>query len=206
MLNKQGRFSFSLIVSFICFLVLSACSQARQENLIIPTVFNNATATQQIYPLPTNTTKPPIPTSTPTQQSIAKCPIPNALTTILEAKTGGEAQQAILDYLNQGGFIEQLQKEIKNLGTIVDSYQVFVTDTNDDSVKEIIVAINFAPPKNGDWEDAYGNLSIYNCVDGSYHVTNIAGEKREKIKVLAVENLLNSNVPEILVSRQWSFF
>ena len=142
---------------------------------------------------------------TPSLQPKVSCPLSNAQSTIPEAKTGNEAEQVILDFLNQGGSTEQLPKEITNLGDIVDSSQVFINDTNDDGVNEIVVAINFAPPQNGDWEDAYGNLSIYNCVDGSYDVTKIAGEKLEKIKVLAVENLLSTEVPEILVSKQWFF-
>ena len=206
MFNKKDLIRFGIISSAVIFLSLSSCSQARQENFRVPT----ETVTPQIHLTYTKTGMPTQIqlqwTLTPSLQPAVKCPISNVQAKIHDAGTGNEAEQSILDYLNQGGSIEQLQNEIISLGTIVDSSQVFTTDINSDGLNEIVVAVNFAPPRGGGWEDAYGYLSIYNCVNNSFEVTKIADEKSTKIKILVVDNLLKSAIPEILVSRQLLFF
>jgi hypothetical protein len=209
MRNKKGWFRFLINVPVI--LLLSACSQAQQgEKSLAPTRVDNASRTPQLLLSATHTIRPPQltfnPTSTPALQLKVSCPIPSSHATIQEAGTGSEAEQVVLDYLDQGGSPEQLQKEIKKLGAILDSSQVFTTDINGDGINEVVLAINFAPPRSGSYLDMHGDLFIYNCADSKYDVTKvIAGEEAESIEILAVKNLLDSDVPEILVSRKWFY-
>lgn len=210
--NKKVRFSF-LISALVILLWLSACSQTQQETLIMPTGANTRFPTAQILPSATNAVRSsPISatqTSIPTLQPKPTCPAPNSKVTIPEAETESEVEQAIMTYLNQGGYPEQLQNEIKHLE---DKYnlgpsQVIMVDINGDGIKEIVLAINFGPaPVGGDYLDIHGNLYIYNCADGKYDVTQVvAGEFADTLKILTVENLLSSNAPEILISRRWIY-
>jgi len=139
----------------------------------------------------------------------ANCPVLNSSAELLGGETPAEIEPAILEYLNHGGAPEQLQDELRNLE---DKYnvgpsQVIMVDTNGDGVREIVLAINFGPlPVAGSYLDIHGNLYIYNCVDSKYDVTKIvAGEFADTLKILAVENLLGSNVPEILIIRRWIY-
>lgn len=205
--------SFSLLVSaLIILLQLSGCSQSQQEKLVTPAQTNNIAPTPQILPSATNTvgqsqvtlTK----TLTPTSPPKVNCPVRNSNVTIFEGETISEIEQAILDYLNQGGFPEQLQTELKKLQdtSIVGPTQVFIVDTNSDGLQEIVLAINFTPPVGGDYMDIHGNVHIYNCADGKYNDTEIVeGYFADTQKILAVENLLGSDPPEILISRRYTY-
>jgi hypothetical protein len=142
------------------------------------------------------------------QQAKDNCTILNPKTTISEGETVPEIEQAILDYLNQGGSPAKLQTEIKRLQdtSIVGPTQVITVDINDDSIQEIVLAINFGPPVSGDYMDIRRNVHIYNCADGEYIDTKIVeGWFADTQKVLAVDNFLGSDAPEILMSRRWTY-
>jgi len=188
---------------------LSACSQPRQEELVISTETHNIFPTPQILPTATSTIGLPqlifTKTLTSTPQPKIICPVLNSKITISGGKTYYEIEQAILDYLNQGGFPERLPVEIKKLQqtSIVDPSQVFTTDTNDDGVKEIVLALNFGPPVSGDY---MGDVHIYSCIDGKYNdATMVEGIFAETLKILAVENLVGSDTPDILIFRRWTY-
>jgi hypothetical protein len=142
------------------------------------------------------------------QKPKANCPVPNSNATISGGETVSEIEQSILDYLNQGGSAEQLQIELNKLQdtSIIDRSQVISVDTDSDGIQEIVLSINYGPPKSGDYLDVHGNLYIYNCDAGKYNATLIVGrEFADTQKILAVENLLGSDTPEILISRRWTY-
>jgi hypothetical protein len=206
--NKKVSFS-PLVSVLIILLWLSACSQSQQEELVISTETNNIFPTPQILPAATSTVGRPqlifTKTLTSTPQPKIICPVLNSKTTISGGKTYYEIEQAILDYLNQGGSPERLPIEIKKLQqtSIVDPSQVFTTDTNGDGIKEIVLALNFGPPVSGDY---MGDVHIYSCVDGKYNdATMVEGIFAETLKILAVENLLGSDTPDILIFRRWAY-
>ena len=188
---------------------LSACSPLQQEELAIPTETNNIFPTPQILPTATSTVRQPqvsfTKTLTFTPHPKVICPVLNSKTTISGGETVYETEQAILDYLNQGGSPERLPIEIKKLHQtpVVDPTQVFTTDINSDGIQEIILAINFGPPMS---EDYMGDVHIYSCVDGKYnYATMVEGYFAETLKILAVENLVESESPEILIFRRWDY-
>jgi hypothetical protein len=210
--NKSVCFSF--LISVLTILVsLSACSQTQQEKLIMPTGANTSFPTAQISPLATNTVRsspiPPTQTLTSTLRPKPTCPVPNSQVTVRDEEWPAEIEQAVLDYLNQGGFPQQLQKEMNKINDkgILGPSQVFIVDMNTDDIREIVLAINFGPaPIGGSYLDVHGNLYIYNCVDGKYDVTQVvAGDFADTLKILAIENLLGSDAPEILISRRWTY-
>ena len=142
------------------------------------------------------------------QNPKANCPVINSNATISGGETVSEIEQSVLDYLNQGGSAEQLQTEITKLQdtTIVYRNQVITIDTDGDGIQEIVLSINYGPPKSGDYLDVHGNLYIYNCDTGKYNATLIVGrEFADTQKILAVENLLGSDAPEIMISRRWTY-
>ena len=142
------------------------------------------------------------------QKPKANWPVLNSKATISGGETVSEIEQSVLDYLNQGGSAERLQTELNKLQdtSIIDRTQVITVDTDGDGVQEIVLSINYGPPKSGSYLDVYGNLYIYNCDAGKYNVTLIVGrEFADTQKILAVENLLGSDTPEILISRWWSY-
>jgi len=208
------KISFFLPISVLIILLwLSACSPLQQEESVTPTESNNIFATPQIMPSATSTAGQPQIIFTKTLTSIpqpkAICPILNSKTTIAGGETVFEIEQAILDYLNQGGSPEQLQTEIKKLQdtSIVGPTQVIKVDTNGDDIQEIVLAINFGPPKvSGDYMDVHGNVHIYDCADHKYNDTEIVeGYFADTQTILAVENLLGSDAPEILISRRYTY-
>ena len=205
--NKKVSFS-PLISVLIILLLLSACSQSQHEELVISTETNNIYPTPQILPTATSTVGQPqiifTKTLNFTPQPKVICPVLNSKTTISGGETDYEIEQAILDYLNQGGSPERLPIEIKKLQqtSTVNPAQVFTTDTNGDGVREIVLALNFGPPVSGDY---MGDVHIYSCVDGKYNdATMVEGIFAETLKILAVENLLGSDAPEILLYRRWT--
>jgi hypothetical protein len=127
---------------------------------------------------------------------------------MVEAETPLEIEQAISNYLNQGGAPEHLQKEIKKLQDkrFLGPSQTITIDTSGDGINEIVLAINFAPLRGGSYLDVHGNLYIYNCTDDQYDVIQIvAGEFADTLEILAIENLVGSDAPEILIKRRWSY-
>jgi hypothetical protein len=142
------------------------------------------------------------------QKPKANCPVPNSNATVSGGETVSEIEQSILDYLNQGGSAEQLQMELNKLQdtSIIDRSQVISVDTDSDGIQEIVLSINYGPPKSGDYLDVHGNLYIYNCDAGKYNATLIVGrEFADTQKILAVENLLGSDTLEILILRRWTY-
>jgi hypothetical protein len=204
------KVSFSLLVSVLIIpLWLSACSQSQQQELVIPAETKTIFPTPQVLPTTTSTVGPTqisfTKTLTSTPQPKAICPILNSKTTISGGKTVYEIEQAILDYLNQGGFPERLPIEIEKLQqtSAVNPAQVFTTDTNGDGVHEIVLALNFGPPVSGDYR---ADVHIYDCVDGKYNdATMVEGIFADTLKILAVENLLGADAPEILLYRRWTY-
>jgi hypothetical protein len=198
---QYGKFTFVILLGFLS--LLSACSQ---PNIVIPTATSSASITPQTRASPinsTNTFLPTLPkTLTPSLLPKAICPQPDTIPAIHEAETEAEAEQYILDYLNQGGSPEKLQKELPNLGTILDTFQVFIKDVNNDGANEILIATNFHPPEGGDLYEAEGKLSLYDCIDDAYKATNIIWDNPENINIIVWEDLLGSEIPEILVKRQ----
>jgi hypothetical protein len=142
------------------------------------------------------------------QKPKATCTVLNSNATISGGETVSEIEQSVLDYLNQGGLAERLQTELSKLQdtSIIDRTQVIMVDTDGDDMQEIVLSINYGPPKSGSYLDVFGNLYIYNCDAGQYKVTQIVGgEFADTQKILAVENLLGSDAPEIMISRRWSY-
>ena len=184
--NKKVSCSVLIIILVILY-SLSACSQVRQEVPVTPTMSKSVL---------------------PTPQLKATCPVLNSSATLAGGKTESEIEQAILEYLNQGGSPEQLQDEIKKLQetSILDLSQVFTIDTNSDAIREIVLANTFGPPEAGDYKDIHSNLHIYQCAGGKYDdVLIVEGEPADTFEILAVENLSGSDSPEILISRRWTY-
>jgi hypothetical protein len=201
-LNKKLSLFF---ISLIFFFSFSSCLQSQPKNLTTSPV---STASEMGIPS-VHTSTPiqftPTSTATPALQPEVRCPLPNANVSIPESMSGHDAEQEILDYLSQGGSPDLLQEGINKLGSIVDSFQVSIIDINNDAVYEIALAINFNPPKDGSWEDTYGIVAIYSCIDGSYTITSVTREKQGRITIVTVENLRGSTMPEILVAKQILF-
>ena len=167
--DKSGFLKYTLVIIFL----LSSCSHAQQEEFV-----------------PQTTTKTSLPLK-------SDCPISSANVHIVtDARI--DTAQAILDYLDRGGLPEQLETELRALGTTLESYQVQITDLTNDGLGEIVVAINFTSPK-------VGSLSIYNCFDGAYSVTKIEEGEQSNIELLSVEDLVNSETAEILVARKFFY-
>jgi hypothetical protein len=199
MVNKKLGFFYIFLLYFF---LLSSCLQISQEN---PTPSSARNISETSIPSTHTITSLQFtssPTATPAIPPEVRCPTPNIDTTMFETMNGYDAEQAILAYLNHGGSPDLLQEEINKLGSIVNSSQVFIIDINNDDVSEIVLAINFNPPENGYWENAYGVVSMYSCTDGSYTTTNITEEKQGRITIISVENLSGLKTPEILVAKQ----
>jgi hypothetical protein len=201
MINRRNKYHLRIIVLLICLVpLIGSCTMAGE--IAIPTTSLIA-STPTIQVLASSTLTPTqtmlMETWTPTLLPEAKCPVLNNLQTIPKATTGDEADKFILQYLNLGGSPEQLSTQIKNLGPIVDSFQVFIMDVNGDGIKDIIVAINFNPPESEDWTAMAAGLYEYTCVDGVFQVQKIAGERMEKIEILALDNFLGSKNVDVLV-------
>jgi len=202
--TKYIKRTESILFFVLIFSLLLACSSTYRDDLTTPAI-NNTNTHQDPDVLPTSA-EIIHPTLTQRPSPEPKCPGLDTSLTMHEAKTGKEAEQIIFEYLNKGGLPEQLQYQISNLGQIVDSYQEIKIDVNMDGIQEIVIAINFAPPKGGGLEDAYSNLSIYSCANGSYQIKKIAGEGMQTIKIISVENLLDTEQPELLVAKDLIFF
>lgn len=206
---NNKKVSFSPLVSVLIILWwLSACSP-QQEELVIPTTTNTIFPTPQVLTTTTSTVDLPqlifTQTLTSTPQPEVFCSVLNPKTTLSGGETVYEVEQAILGYLNRGCPPERLPIEIKKLHktSIVDPTQVFTTDTNGDGSQEIVLALNFGPPVGGEY---LADVHIYHCVDGKYtDSTMVEGTFAETLKILAVENLVGSDTPDILIFRRWTY-
>lgn len=151
------------------------------------TLTPKASGTPAASPSPTNTL---VPSATPTFDasnvitwtpvSPAECPPENpelVPTFAFPQKLCLDVESQVLDFLNAGGQLQRVEKELYNAATQVDL-------TNDGVTEFTIAGCTF---------------QVYSCMNGQYETILDIGDKEGFSHILAVEDMNLNGVPELII-------